>query len=208
MQEVPTIHEVLPIHEVPQRPSQPHVTLLTLAGLMSIGLALAGCGTTTLSNATADADAKAAAVFADCNGQLRSGKLTSYRQAVACARDKVIIAYSQAGYPYMDLVLFDLQEREVGAERIDFGTADPAAVQRDIAELDRRLLAERERRIAARSGIGGAAAATRPEQLLAGLDALAPIPAAKNTECFTIGSFTRCNNQSRFDQAGPTGPTR
>jgi hypothetical protein len=165
------------------------------ASLIAGGFLLGACGTTTLSNATADADAKAAAVFADCNGQLRSGKLTSYRQAVACARDKVILAYAQAGYPYMDLVLFDLQEREIGAERIDFGTADPAAVQRDIAELDRRLLAERERRIAARSGIGGAAAATRPEQLLAGLDSLAAIPAAKDTECFSVGSFTHCNNR-------------
>jgi hypothetical protein len=158
-------------------------------------LALAGCGTTNLGGATADADARAAAIFADCNGQLRSGKLTSYRQAVACAQDKVILAYSENGYPYMDLVLFDLQERNLGAERIDYGTADPAAVQRDIAELDRRLLAERERRIAARSGIGGAVPATRPEQLLAGLDSLAALPAAKNTECFSVGSFTHCNNQ-------------
>jgi hypothetical protein len=170
--------------------------------LTFIGLVLAGCGTTTLSNATADADAQAAAAYADCNAQLRSGKLTSYRQTVACARQPVIFAYSQAGYPYMDLVLFDLQEREVGAERIDFGTAQPDAVQRDIAELDRRLMAERERRVAARSGIGGAVPATPPQQLLAGLDSLAPIPAAKNTECFTIGSFTRCNNQSRFNSAG------
>ena len=168
-----------------------------------MGLALAGCGTTNMSSATADADAQAAAILADCNAQLRSGKLSSYRQAVACARQPVILAYSRAGYPYMDLVLFDLQEREVGAERIDFGTAKPDAVQRDIAELDRRLMAERERRIAARSGIGGAAAMARPEQLLAGLDTLAPIPAAQNTECFKVGNFTHCNDQSRFDQSGP-----
>jgi|KBSMisStaDraftv2_1062788.scaffolds.fasta_scaffold146339_3 hypothetical protein len=160
-----------------------------------MGLALAGCGTTNMSGATADADAQAAAILADCNAQLRSGKLSSYRQAVACARQPVILAYSRAGYPYMDLVLFDLQEREVGAERIDFGTAKPDAVQRDIAELDRRLMAERERRIAARSGIGGAAATARPEQLLAGLDTLAPIPAAQNTECFKVGNFTHCNDQ-------------
>ena len=184
------------MQEVPRRPAHICVILLTLAGL-----ALAGCGTTTLSGATADADAQAAAIVADCNAQLRSGKLTSYRQAVACARQPVIFAYSQAGYPYMDLVLFDLQEREVGAERIDFGTAKPDAVQRDVAELDRRLMAERERRIAARSGIGGAVPATRPEQLLAGLDSLSPIPAAQNTECFSVGNFTHCN-----DQPGPNQP--
>lgn len=178
------------MQEVPRRPAQICVILLTF-----VGLALAGCGTTTLTGATADADARAAAIFADCNAQLRSGKLTSYRQAIACARQPVILAYSSAGYPYMDLVLFDLQEREVGAERIDFGTAKPDDVQRDIAELDRRLMAERERRIAARTGIGGAVPATPPAELIAGLDTLAPIPAAKNTECFSVGSFTHCNNQ-------------
>jgi hypothetical protein len=93
----------------------------------------------------------------------------------------------------MDLVLFDLQEREVGAERIDFGTAPPEAVQRDIAELDRRLTVERDRRAAARSGIGGAVPATRPEQLLAGLDSLSPIPGGQTTNCFSVGSFTHCN---------------
>jgi hypothetical protein len=164
--------------------------LLTL-----LGLALAGCGTTTMSNATGEADTHAAAIFADCNAQLSGGKLTSYRQAVACAHDKVILAYSQAGFPYMDLVLFDLQERGIAAERIDFGTAQPDAAQRDIAELERRLVAERERRIAARSGIGGAVPAARPDQLVAGLDSLAAIPASKDTECFSVGNFTHCNNQ-------------
>jgi len=178
------------MREVPRGRRRASVILLTFAGI-----ALAGCGTTNMSNATADADAQAAAIFADCNAQLRSGRLSSYRQAVSCARQPVILAYSKAGYPYMDLVLFDLQEREVGAERVDFGTADPAAAQRDIAELDRRLLAERERRIAARSGIGGAAPTARPEELLAGLDSLAPIPAAQNTDCFKLGSFTHCNDQ-------------
>lgn len=186
--------------EVPRR-SPAAVILLTSAGLLATGLALSGCGTTNFAGAVGEADRKAAATFADCNAQLRNGQLASYRQAAACARDKVILAYSQAGYPYMDLVLFDLQEREVGAERIDYGTAQPDAVQRDIAELDRRLMAERERRNAARSGIGGAAATARPEQLLAGLDTLAPIPAAQNTNCFRVGSFTHCN-----DQQGPNRP--
>lgn len=159
-------------------------------------LTLAGCGTTNLSGATDAADTRAAAIFADCDAQLHAGKLTSYRQAVECARQPVLTAYAQAGYPYMDLVLFDLQEREVGAERIDFGSATPAAVQHDIAELERRLLAERERRIAARTGIGGAAAATPPEQLLAGLDALKPRPLPQQgSNCFTVGGFTHCNNQ-------------
>lgn len=173
-----------------------HRILLALASLVT----LAGCGTTTLGNATAAADTRAAAIFADCDAQLRAGKLTSYRQAVECARQPVLTVYAQAGYPYMDLVLFDLQEREVGAERIDFGSATPAGVQSDIAELERRLLAERERRIAARAGIGGAAAATPPGVLLAGLTSLAAEPQAKDTNCFSVGTFTHCNSQQGDNQ--------
>lgn len=173
--------------EVPVSRFTPVVALL---------LALTGCGTTNLSGATAEADSRAAAIFADCDAQLRSGKLTSYRQAVECARQPVLLVYGQAGYPYMDLVLFDLQEREVGAERIDYGTAKPADVQRDIAALEQRLLAERERRIAARTGIGGAAPATPPGQLIAGLNSLQPTPVpTQDSGCFKIGDFTRCNNQ-------------
>jgi hypothetical protein len=159
-------------------------------------LTLAGCGTTNNTGATIAADARAAAIFADCDAQLRNGKLTSYRQAVECARQPVIVAYAQAGYPFMDLVLFDLQERGVGAERIDFGSAKPADVQHDIAVLDQRLHEEADRRIAARSGVGGSVASARPEQLLAGLDSLQPraLPAQGN-DCFTVGTFTRCNNQ-------------
>jgi hypothetical protein len=168
-------------------------TAAHLAAFLAIGLAVAGCGTTNMSGATADADARAAAIFADCNQQFRDGKISSYRQAADCARAPVIIAYAQAGYPYMDLVLFDLQERQIGADRIDYGTSQQAAVFRDIAELDRRLMAERERRIAARAGIGGAVPATRPEQLLAGLDSLGALQAGKETDCFSVGDFKHCN---------------
>src|SRR3974390_456986 len=123
------------------------VSLRSLTWAFGIFMTLAACGTTSFPSATSDADSKAAAVYADCDAQHRVGKLASYRQAVECARPQVLTLYAQAGYPYMDLVTFDLQERSVGAERIDFGLADAAAVQRDIGTLEQRLLAERERRV-------------------------------------------------------------
>lgn len=161
----------------------------------ALALLLAGCGTTNLSGAMQAADARAAAAYADCDAQLRAGRLTSYRQAVACARQPVIMAYAQSGYPFMDLVLFDLQERGVGAARVDMGSAKPEDMQRDIAELDRRLDAERDRRIAARNGIGGAVAATPPAQLLAGLPTLLEPTLQQGSNCFAVGGFTHCNNQ-------------
>jgi hypothetical protein len=170
-----------------------------LAGaLLLCGASLAGCGTTNLHNAAIDeADAHAAAIFADCNNQLAAGKLRSYRQAVACARDPVLMAYAQAGFPFMDLILFDLQERDIGASRIDEGLAQPADVQRDIATLEQRLMDERDRRVAARSGIGGAVPTALPQQLLAGLTSLQPraLPTQDNA-CFTVGDFKRCSSQS------------
>ena len=165
--------------------------LLVFAALLS----LAGCGTTNLSGgAIAEADNRAAAIYADCDGQLRARRLNSYRQAVECARQPVLFAYGQAGFPFMDLILFDQQERTVGADRIDHGEVQPADVQRDIAILEQRLMVERERRIAARSGIGGAVPTTRPAELLAGLDALTEKQLPANSGCFTVGNFTRCNN--------------
>jgi hypothetical protein len=167
-----------------------------LTPFLALLLALAGCGTTNMSGATAEADSRAAGIIADCDAQLRSGKPSSYRQAAECAHQPVLLVYAQAGYPYMDLVLFDLQERELGAERIDYGSAKPADVQHDIAILEQRLLAERERRIAARTGIGGAAPAMPAGQLIAGLNSLQPTPApTQDTSCFKIGDFSRCNNQ-------------
>lgn len=165
----------------------------------ALTLLLAGCGTTNFSGAMRAADARAAAAYADCDVQLRAGQLTSYRQAVECARQPVIMAYAQNGYPFMDLVLFDLQERGVGAARIDMGSAKPQDVQRDIAELERRLDAERDRRMAARSGIGGAVPATPPAQLLAGLATLQDEAPPQGSNCFAVGGFTHCNDQ-------PVGP--
>lgn len=162
----------------------------------ALALLLAGCGTTNLSGAMQAADARAAAIYADCDAQLRSGRLTSYRQAVECARQPVITAYAQNGYPFMDLVLFDLQERGVGAARIDVGSAKPEDVQRDIAELERRLDAERDRRMAARTGLGGSVGVALPPQLLAGLTTLQEQTPRQGSNCFSVGGFTHCNNQS------------
>jgi hypothetical protein len=166
-----------------------------------LGLALAllaGCGTTNLHSAAIDeADRGAATAFANCDAQRASGALRSYRQVVACARPPVLMGYAQAGFPFMDLVLFDLQERDVAASRLDDGNVRPADVQRDLAVLDQRLMAERERRVAARTGIGGAVPTSSPQQLVAGLPTLQDraLPAQDNA-CFTVGDFKRCNSDN------------
>jgi len=171
----------------------PFVTKLALALLLLAGT-LGGCGTTYSGLAMRDSDDKAAAVYADCDQQLRAGKLRSYREAVLCAQPKVRQAYLENAYPYMDLVDFELEARMTGAEAIDAGTAKAADVARDVAELERRILAERERRIETTSTIAGNPTRMPADQMLAGLSTLQgrQLPPATAT-CFSVGSFTHCN---------------
>src|ERR1700676_1539887 len=155
-----------------------------------LGFALAGCGTTFSAPATRDADQRAQAAFADCEAQRLSGALRSYRQAAACAQPKVLAAYQQNGYPYIDLVELDLAARATGAERIDTGFASATDVGRDIAELERRIADERQRRRDGEMRSGGSAPYIPPQQLLVGLATLTSRDLPRSsTNCFTVGSF-------------------
>lgn len=159
-----------------------------------LALALAGCGSLFSGSAMRDSDQRAAAIFADCDAQLRSGRLKSNRQAVDCARPRVLAAYQENGYPYMDLVNFDLAARASGAELIDTGFSTEADVKRDVAELERRIAAERERRLGVTTWTGASPPLIPPERLLAGLDALTgrTFPRSGSADCFQLGKVTRC----------------
>lgn len=155
---------------------------------------LGGCASAFSVAAMRDSDARAAAIYADCNAQLKNGILKSHRQAVECAKPRVLAAYQENAYPFMDLVQLDLAARREGADRIDTGFAKEADVDRDIAELDRRIMAERERRMAAANVTGGAPAPAPPGELLAGLDAITDRTAAKSgPACFKLDNFSHCD---------------
>jgi hypothetical protein len=159
-----------------------------------LGLALAGCGTTYLAAPTREADQRAQAAYADCEAQRRSGALLSYRQAATCAQPKVLMAYKQSGYPYIDLVELELAARATAAERIDTGFASAADVDRDIAELERRIADERQRRRDGEMRTGGSAPYVPPQQLLTGLDTMTNRALPRSgANCFTVGSFNRCD---------------
>ena len=164
--------------------------------LTLFGLALAGCGSTYSTAAIREADEAARAAYADCDAQLKSGVLQSYRQAARCAQPKVLGAYKQSGYPYIDLVELELLARATGADHIDTGYAKVGDVDRDIAELERRIAEERQRRQEGELVNGGSAPYVPPQRLLAGLTTLterAP-PASASSNCFQIGSFSHCDN--------------
>lgn len=162
--------------------------------LLLLGLALAGCGSTFSAPAVREADQRAQAAYADCEAQRQSGALRSYRQAAACAQPKVLAAYRQSGYPYIDLVELELAARATSADRIDTGFASAADVNRDIAELERRIADERQRRRDGETRSGGSAPYVPPQQLLAGLATLTGRELPRSgANCFTVGSFSRCD---------------
>jgi hypothetical protein len=106
----------------------------------------------------------------------------------------VLMAYQQSGYPYIDLVELELAARATAAERIDTGFASAADVDRDIAELERRIADERQRRRDGEMRTGGSAPYVPPQQLLAGLDSLTNrVLPRSGANCFTVGSFNRCD---------------
>ncbi len=156
---------------------------------------LGGCEAAYISSAAVhDADVRAAAVYADCNAQLRSGRLTSHRQAVQCAGERVMQAYQSAGYPFLDLVQFDIIERMNGATQIDVGTQTEDAVNRDLAELEKRINEEAQRRIDVRVKTTGAAADIPLSSLTAGLPSLSGgvTPPLNASDCFKVGSLSNC----------------
>jgi hypothetical protein len=155
---------------------------------------LAGCTTYYSAAAMRESDSRAQAAYADCDAQLRTGRLKSHRQAVDCAKPKVLAAYEENAYPFMDLVNLDLAARASGADRIDNGFATEADVDHDLAELGRRIAAERQRRIEQTNARGGAASISPPDRLLAGLDALTGRALPKSgPNCFEVGSFRHCD---------------
>jgi len=161
--------------------------------IILLGLALTSCGTTYSAPAVREAEQQAQAAYADCDAQRQIGALRSYRQAASCAEPKVLSAYKQSGYPYMDLVELELLARATAADHLDTGYATTAQVDRDMAELEHRIADERERRHEGEMSTGGSASYVPPLQLLAGLDALTErAPPRGSANCFTVGSFSHC----------------
>jgi len=132
---------------------------------------LAACA---LPSRKAAADANAKAAFADCEAerQAHRGGVTDHADAVDCAVPRVTSAYGEAAYPYPDLVYVRLAARFFGAERVDAGSVTEAEYEREVAELDDRVLAE-ERRRADSTRFGGAGKQSPTGALLDGLPALA-----------------------------------
>src|SRR6185437_6221137 len=74
-------------------------------------------------------------IRADCEARRRSGELTGVTAVERCAEPRVIAAYQNAGYPYMDLIRFAEAARLAGAQKVDNGEIGESEYERQRLEL-------------------------------------------------------------------------
>jgi hypothetical protein len=90
-------------------------------------------------------EAPKAAVL-ECRDRRLNKEFKTYRQSAECSNPKILTAYEGSNYPFMDLVHVLLAARLVAAENLDAGAVTEAQAQQQAAELERRLMAEDQRR--------------------------------------------------------------
>ena len=85
-------------------------------------------------------------INAECNQKRIRKEVKGHRGAVECSTPRIIEAYRERRFPYMDLI--DLYEaaRLVGADNVDSGKLSEAEYTLQLAELRSRTTAEAQRR--------------------------------------------------------------
>ena len=111
-------------------------------------MALAGCQGP---QPTDTPDIKAAgdkmrAIHEQCDERRRSGEFETLAQVERCTGPRVVAAYEEAHYPYMDLIRFAEAARLAGAEKVDSGEISEAEYDRQRLLLRDRLAGEISRR--------------------------------------------------------------
>jgi hypothetical protein len=86
------------------------------------------------------------AIRAECNEQRIKKFIKGFRAAVECSSPKVIAAWRERQYPYMDLIELYEAASLVGAEKVDSGKLSEAEYKLQLAELRSRMTAEDQRR--------------------------------------------------------------
>jgi hypothetical protein len=86
--------------------------------------------------------AQVKAALEECRQRRLRGDLKTYVASSQCENSRIISAYENINYPYMDLVQLLAAARLAGSERIDNGHATEAAMQLQLAELQTRIASE------------------------------------------------------------------
>jgi hypothetical protein len=86
------------------------------------------------------------AIIAECNDRRIKKEIKGFKAAVECSSPRVIAAWRERQYPYMDLINVYEASRLVGAENVDRGKISEAEYKLQLAELQSRITAEDQRR--------------------------------------------------------------
>jgi hypothetical protein len=146
-----------------------------------------------------EADETAADAYQKCENLRLAGVIKSHVGAIDCALPQVQKAYQVAAYPFDDLIYISVQARRFGARKVDSGEISDAEYQSAVQEMNGRLKAEEKRRLA-RMNLGGDPKPEGPDEIMRGLTALMPTPAAaalppppKSADCVPIVGIRQCN---------------
>lgn len=85
-------------------------------------------------------------IMAECKEKRLRKEVKGFVGSVKCSNPRVVAAWRQRKYPYMDLVDVYEAARLVGAENVDKGRITEAEYNLQLAELRSRLTAEQQRR--------------------------------------------------------------
>lgn len=81
------------------------------------------------------AGVRANAAIMECKNKRLSGELKTYEASAECSNPRIIEAYQEAGYRYMDLVSLMTAKRLELAEEIDQGKITEAQAQLEFAQF-------------------------------------------------------------------------
>jgi hypothetical protein len=105
---------------------------------------------TDASGASASADqtpaGKTRAAIVECRQRKLAKEFVTYHGYMECSKSRILAAWQEAHYPYMDLITAWLNGREAASDQIDSKTLKPLDFEREMADLTIRLAAEEERR--------------------------------------------------------------
>jgi hypothetical protein len=85
-------------------------------------------------------------IIAECNDRRIRKEIKGFKAAVECSSPRVLAAWRERQYPYMDLISVYEAARLVGAENVDNGKISEAEYKLQLAELQSRLNTEAQTR--------------------------------------------------------------
>jgi hypothetical protein len=167
-------------------------SVMSVAGL---GLCLAGCAIAMQAQQAQkikEATEKSEAAINECKDKRLRKELKTYKESAECSNPRVYAAWQEAGDPYLDLTGLLLAAKLVCAENMDKGKATEAECRLQVAELNSRLVSERQRRdqaVAQTRTQAQAANAQSTAALLQGLAALDAANRSNTINCTTTGPY-------------------